>query len=397
MRKRVAVIHPDLGIGGAEQMIINISLALQGAGHTVKIYTPHHDPSHCFQETVDGTLTVEVIGGLWPRAVWGRCIALCAYVRMLLTSLFVVMYAGSFDYIVVDQVSAILPVLRLSTAKLVFYCHFPDKYLCTDRKSGLKQSYRRVLDSLEGYGLTHADVVMVNSNFTKETVVKAFAGSKLKTLEVVYPCISTPHLQDSAPPTFLQGQPYFMSLNRYERKKDVEFALKCFAEVRSGALLIAGGYDSRLQENVLYKQELQSLCSNYKLTWADAKDWDAPQDQVEVYFAMNLTAGQRDCALQHAVAVLYTPENEHFGIIPLEAMVRGTPVIASQSGGPLETVKHNKTGFLLDKDPALWSKEMRRLIGDSSYRDQLGREGTQHVLQNFSLGSLQRKLAVHIN
>lgn len=38
--------------------------------------------------------------------------------------------------------------------------------------------------------------------------------------------------------------------------------------------------------------------------------------------------------LRNSRAVLYTPHNEHFGIVPVEAMYLGTPVIAVNSGGP---------------------------------------------------------------
>ena len=43
-RNTVAFIHPDLGIGGAEQLIINMALALQEKGYHVKMFTPHFDP-----------------------------------------------------------------------------------------------------------------------------------------------------------------------------------------------------------------------------------------------------------------------------------------------------------------------------------------------------------------
>jgi alpha-1,3/alpha-1,6-mannosyltransferase len=65
------------------------------------------------------------------------------------------------------------------------------------------------------------------------------------------------------------------------------------------------------------------------------------------------------------IALLYTPPNEHFGIVPLEvscllfplslttsslqAMSLGTPVIAVNNGGPLETVLHNVTGYLCEE------------------------------------------------
>ena len=51
--------------------------------------------------------------------------------------------------------------------------------------------------------------------------------------------------------------------------------------------------------------------------------------------------------LQKSNVNLYTPVGEHFGIVPLEAMAAGVPVIAMASGGPLETVKNGETGYLI--------------------------------------------------
>lgn len=45
-------------------------------------------------------------------------------------------------------------------------------------------------------------------------------------------------------------------------------------------------------------------------------------------------------------ALIYTPSFEHFGIVPIEAMYLGRPVIAINAGGPRETVVDQKTGFL---------------------------------------------------
>ena len=47
-----------------------------------------------------------------------------------------------------------------------------------------------------------------------------------------------------------------------------------------------------------------------------------------------------------SLCLLYTPMEEHFGIVPLEAMSVGTPVIAVDSGGPKETVENEETGCL---------------------------------------------------
>ncbi|RYG53875.1 glycosyltransferase, partial [archaeon] len=85
---------------------------------------------------------------------------------------------------------------------------------------------------------------------------------------------------------------------------------------------------------------------------------DAPTvayEQVErsgcVTFIRSFTDEQKRALLSAAAAVLYTPTNEHFGIVPLEAMLAGRPVVAVASGGPLESIANNETGFLCSAQP----------------------------------------------
>ena len=101
----VVFLHPDLGIGGAERLIVDAALAFQSKGHCVHIVTSHHDPSHCFPETKDGTVPVTVVGGWIPRSLFGRFLALCAYLRMIWASLHVV-FCSDFkaDVFFCDQV-----------------------------------------------------------------------------------------------------------------------------------------------------------------------------------------------------------------------------------------------------------------------------------------------------
>lgn len=47
---------------------------------------------------------------------------------------------------------------------------------------------------------------------------------------------------------------------------------------------------------------------------------------------------------QKCDTALYTPPNEHFGIVPIEALDQRRPVIVCDSGGPAETVLENITG-----------------------------------------------------
>jgi alpha-1,3/alpha-1,6-mannosyltransferase len=53
-RQNIVFFHPDLGIGGAERLVIDAAVGLQNRGHTVTIFTSHCDPQHCFDEARDG-------------------------------------------------------------------------------------------------------------------------------------------------------------------------------------------------------------------------------------------------------------------------------------------------------------------------------------------------------
>ena len=56
--QNIVFFHPDLGIGGAERLIIDAAVGLQDRGHKVVIYTSHCDPRHCFDEARDGELLI---------------------------------------------------------------------------------------------------------------------------------------------------------------------------------------------------------------------------------------------------------------------------------------------------------------------------------------------------
>ena len=164
---RVAIIHPDLGIGGAENLIINIAIALQSKDYKVKIYTPYFDPNRCFEEC--HSLDIAVHGNLWPRTIFGRFIAFCAYIRMMLCAMWIIFWAEEeYDYFILDQVSTPIPLLRLFYHhKIMFYCHHPDKLLCTNRGSFIMKFYRYFLDLAEELTTSFARTIVVNSEYTQ--------------------------------------------------------------------------------------------------------------------------------------------------------------------------------------------------------------------------------------
>ena len=91
--------------------------------------------------------------------------------------------------------------------------------------------------------------------------------------------------------------------------------------------------------------------------------------------------------LRNARLLVYTPTNEHFGIVPIEAMHEGLPVLAANTGGPTETVVEGKTGWLRDvKKVEQWTEVMRKVLVELSPREvlKMSRNGKERVRSEFS-------------
>lgn len=343
---RVLFMHPDLGIGGAERLVVDAALALQKTGHSVQFLTNHHDPSHCFEETSDGTLTVQTVGDWLPRSIFNRCIAACAYFRMLYATLyttFVLSRQEKFDVIFVDSISIGVPLLKFATGapKIVFYCHFPDLLMAPQDQNLLRKAYRYPINFAEEFTTGKADVILVNSKFTRRMFKETFKSITAMP-EVLYPSLNTKYFDDTvvtnsdADDLKLRGDEIvFLSINRFERKKNIPLALKAFKELEKHVsksnfdrchLILAGGYDKRVLENVEHFEELEALAEELGVK-NKCTMLKSPNDKFKLWL------------LNRCDALLYTPSNEHFGIVPIEAMYMKKPVIACNSGGPTETVR----------------------------------------------------------
>ncbi|ESK95858.1 glycosyltransferase family 4 protein [Moniliophthora roreri MCA 2997] len=440
---RIAFLHPDLGIGGAERLVVDAALGLQNLGHEVHIYTSHHDPSHCFEETRDGTLKVHAIHSPIPRAIQGRFHILLAHLRQLhLTTHILSRSEAPYDVYFVDQLSTCVPFLRiLGKARVVFYCHFPDKLLANgelvEEKGGrdgevrfrmkkkgslLKRAYRYPMDWLEEITTRHADRILANSKFTSR-VFKTYFPSIMQEPTVVYPGINiqayTPEINpsDSDIVAIASNRPTLLSLNRFERKKNAELAVNTFAKLcsrikehsQSMRLVLAGGYDPRLEDNV---QTLKHLIDAVKYTHRLSYSVLTPSSSsvtpppstastadADIIFLLNFTTAQRTALLRSSstLCLLYTPANEHFGIGPVEGMICGVPVLACDSGGPVESLIESpaseRTGWLRPPDPLLWTNAVEEIVSMSdAERKALGERGRRRAREVFGMEAMARAI-----
>lgn len=111
-----------------------------------------------------------------------------------------------------------------------------------------------------------------------------------------------------------------------------------------------------------------------------------------VTFLRSFSDSEKISLLSAATALIYTPSNEHFGICPLEAMYMERPVIAVNSGGPLETVIDGKTGFLCEPIPDAFALKMAHFVQTKGARREMGEAGKRRVVGSFSFAAFTRKL-----
>ena len=200
-----------------------------------------------------GTLDVRVRGNtIVPPNILGRFAILCAILRQLHLILQITLFSTELRVLkptsfFVDQLSAGIPLLRLlqPNTRVIFYCHFPDKLLA--QKGGLlKALYRGPFDWLESWSTGCSDTIVVNSKFTKSVFGQAFPSLKHREPGVIYPCVDTQagELDEDVQPLW-GDKKVLLSINRFEKKKDVGLAIRAYAGLSPGErkntrLVIAG-------------------------------------------------------------------------------------------------------------------------------------------------------------
>ncbi|CCM04521.1 uncharacterized protein FIBRA_06702 [Fibroporia radiculosa] len=435
---RIAFIHPDLGIGGAERLVVDAALGLQELGHEVDVYTSHHDPNHCFDETRDGTLRVHNVVPPFPRSLKGRFHILFSHARQLhLTAFLLRPRSPAYDVYFVDQLSTCIPFLRtFARTRVVFYCHFPDKLLAdgayvegkVKRKGGiLKRIYRFPMDWLEEVTTKQADIILANSNFTSR-VFKAHFSSIPSTPKVVHPGINLAAYEatsvESQDPDILlvaSDRPTLLSLNRFEKKKNAVLAVNSFAMLRkklqgtalasksqSMRLVVAGGYDPRLEDNMMTITGLVDCAKANSLTFnivsptlsrTKIPPFDVTQSDPDILFLLNFTTAQRSALLSapSTLALLYTPMNEHFGIGPVEGMVCGLPILACNTGGPTESVldgpTEERTGWLRPPEVEAWAEALKDIVTlPADERTKLAARARRRAVDKFGMEAMAKTL-----
>jgi glycogen synthase len=189
------------------------------------------------------------------------------------------------------------------------------------------------------------------------------------------------------------GRPYVLFVGRITRQKGIIHLVHAIAHLRPGCqiVLCAGAPDTP----ELGREMAQAVEEARRRT-------DNP-----VIWVAQMVPKQDIFPLYSQAAVFVCPSvYEPFGIINLEAMACGTPVVASAVGGIKEVVVPQETGLLVPfeprgetdfepRDPERFARDLaaavNQLLDDPSRREQMGIRSRQRVEQHFSWTSIARR------
>ena len=101
-----------------------------------------------------------------------------------------------------------------------------------------------------------------------------------------------------------------------------------------------------------------------------------------VQFAGSVGEGELADLYKHALAIVFTPYEEDYGYVTLEAFLAQKPVITSvDSGGPLEFVEHEVNGIVAEPVPEAIAAAINRLAGDRARAASFGAAGMERARQ----------------
>lgn len=185
-----------------------------------------------------------------------------------------------------------------------------------------------------------------------------------------------------APPR--RGGHRLVVVSRLVPRKGIDDVIAALPALPGAELLVAGGPPAA---DLAADREAQRLRALARRLGVD--------DRVELLGARPRT--DVPALLRSADVVVCVPWYEPFGIVPLEAMACGVPVVGSAVGGLLDTVAHRSTGLLVPPhDPGAVAEAVRQLLDNPSLRIHMGDEAAARVRQDFTWDQVARStLAVY--
>lgn len=350
-----SAFYPSLG--GVEELSLRLAQAWQAAGHGVRVYTERWPRGLPAVDSVEGVevrrfaFRVPHVRGVKPKLTWA--------VRYRATRSAVIADLNAFGAEIVhiqcvsSAVDYALPAAKALSLPFVVTLQGElsmDASGIYQRSAGAQRRMFRALDQADAITACSGQTLDEAERFYVERGGKPFGergrviynGIDLKSFENI-----EPHRHD---------RPYVFALGRHVRQKGFDVLLEAMAQVpKSHDLIMAGDGPER------HALETQSIALG--LTG-------------RVHFVGRLSASDVRRYMKGAAVFVLPSRHEPFGIVNLEAMASGTPVVATRVGGVPEFVADGVSGVLVEAgDAKVLAEAVCKLIASREQRLLLAEAG----------------------
>lgn len=391
---RIAIFH--LGFfysGGGEKLVLQEVRELRARGHDVEVYAPIVDAAACFPE---------LLAEIRPRALLRRAPNVAGVgdgITLLASALFADRLTRHIDadvYLGANQPGSHLAhaAARAHGKRYVVYLNQPNRLLnarAVDLEArGLvmrKEFYlldlaasfgRPILNVLDRRSVRDAAVRLADGDYMTGILTSHYGGGWQSCPAATTPAAREPADQRDRMAGTVQigrraiARPFVLLTNRHYPQKRFEDMLPVLVRIRERhphATLVITGSDT-IYTDILRRQV------------------DALGLQQAVRFMGLVTEAELEALYAAAAVYVYPSPEEDFGMGIVEAMGRGTPVVAWDHAGPTGILTDNVDGRRIRLgDVAAFGDAVLSLLDDDAARERIGRAAWQTAAARFSFAA----------
>jgi glycosyltransferase involved in cell wall biosynthesis len=391
---KIAVFH-NLPSGGAKRALYGFVNYLTKAGHSIDVYVPSTANEDFFplrdlaNEVKVFSMKTTFVGLIYStlRFIPPINISLGDLER---TEKEIADVINKKDYDVVfseqDQYTMSPFFLKFIKKPTVYYCQQPSRFHETilqnitqnkDRKypQWVRGIWRKYFTSkfpdIDKENASFSKYILVNSYFSRESILRCYGINSF----VSYLGVDTEIFK----PLKVSKENIVLSVGSCSPSKGFDFIINSLGyidpKIRPKFVIVSNSVDIR------WKEYLEQLAIKVSV---DLKVTSLIQDN-ELVLLYN-----------KAKLVLYTPYLEPFGLVPLEAMACGTAVVAVKEGGVRESMVHNETGLLTERDEVMFAKAVTELLLFEKKRESISRRAIEVIQDFWTLEHAGERLLKHL-
>lgn len=316
---KVALVHDYLNqLGGAERVFQEIARLFPEA----PIYTLFADP-RVTRTLLPGRTIITSSLQRFPGIKRHH-----HYALWLMPSFIERFDFSRFDLVISSSSSFAKGVITPSYTRHLSYCATPLRYVWDDYHSDRQEfplvpfvrpfvpyatHYLRIWDF---YASARPDAFMTNSRYSQGRLKKYYG----REAAVIYPPVDTEKFRGTSSNPELRRARYFLMVGRLTPYKRFDLAVQAFNDLGLPLWIVGDGP----QRRTLIKRA-----------------------KPHVRFLGRVKEADLGMLYASAEALVF-PQEEHFGLVAVEAMAAGTPVIGYRGGGAMEIITEGRSGFFFD-------------------------------------------------